>query len=459
MQFISARLAGAALPEVVLPEAPPPDPAHAGEERPQPDPVKAAELMDAAVPQTLAAPQPLWLVECGNFSHAGLPCPDLRALTHLKALGLAGGVAAVPGSAELQLEAQHAATLLKDSPVPVVSCNLRIKLEDARVQPFVKLAPGWFLTGVTSWKPAPAGPPANRWWELDDPVSSVRAVLRKLPRGARVVVVATHQPDTVLTALADMPLALIVGGNVRTAPQQAPMLPAPPGKAQLLDLVSLSPGKTGAAGRTALQITPWQVALSDVWPDDTQVTALFKEEYKLVRARLLGIRAESGGTQGWRKIEWGQSAKYLPQAPGQPTGPSAPTAPPALSYAGPDSCKACHPEAYATWQASVHSQAVAALKTPEDRENLDCLKCHSTGLLQPGGYDPFNPQPDRAWVSCENCHGPGSDHIALMSGKQGPPGAQGLGIARGALADCASCHDKYNSPAFDAQAYWAKIKH
>lgn len=93
------------LPEVVVPEAPPPDPAHAGDERAQPDPVKAAELMDTAMSAGLDAPQPLWLVECGNFCRASLPCPDLRALTHLKALKLAGAVAAVPGSAELQLEA------------------------------------------------------------------------------------------------------------------------------------------------------------------------------------------------------------------------------------------------------------------------------------------------------------------------------------------------------------------
>jgi len=37
--------------------------------------------------------------------------------------------------------------------------------------------------------------------------------------------------------------------------------------------------------------------------------------------------------------------------------------------------------------------------------------------------------------------------------------ANGTGIARGSTDTCLTCHDSYNSPQFEARAYWDKIKH
>lgn len=472
MQYLRARLNNQPLPQVPLsapPPSPAPDAAHAGNEQAQPDPAQAAALLDAALagvtagqkPGKPAAPQPLWLVDCGNFSATDVAFPGLRARTHLEALQLMGAVAAVPGSAELQLKAVQAQEFISASQVPVVSCNLQAKLEGAAVQPYVKLAPGWYLTGVTSWTPAPGLPPEDRWWELAGAVDSVRSVQKQLPPGARLIVVATYQPDVVIRELSNI-AAVVVAPEPAAAPAGAPVLPPPTTKAEYLTLATL------VAAGPKVSLAPWQLMLSDVWPDDPQVVALFKEEYQRIRERILGVRAGSGGKNGWKKMDWKQADKFLPPkggaagADGSPgAGTTAPGSAPASSgphYAGAASCKPCHEKQYAVWENTAHFAAFASLPTAEDQGNLDCLKCHSTGLLQPGGYDPFGATAAMGAVGCEMCHGPGSQHNTLMNEKGKQAGGD-LAIRKGQLTNCASCHDKYNSPKFEQQAYWAKVKH
>lgn len=495
MQLIQARLAGRPLPELAPLDQPEPpaeaDAAHAGAERIEPDVQQAARLLDAALPGTdanplpggLVQPQPLWLAECGNFTSRALPFPGLRARMHLRALALMGCVAAVPGSAELQLTEAQALEFLRDSPVPIVSCNLKLKLDGAEVLPYLKLAPGWYLTGVSSWQPAVGEPPAQRWWELNDALHSVQGVLGQLPRDARLIVIAAYQPETAYRSLAQLPLALLVGGSVPLPAAPAPMLPAPPGKAEVLRLATLD------ASAGAVQAAPWQIELSDIWPDDPQVIPLFKEEYKAIRERVLGVRANAGGKDAWKKVEWGQSDMYLPGASGSATGAEGAGGAPggeqlaATAYVGAQACQSCHAEAYRAWQQSRHYHALESLLPQQDNENLDCLRCHSTALLQPGGYDPYAPNAVLGRVGCESCHGPGTEHAALMAGGKVPPAGDPVGaghgqpasaagagmnppaaagplrIRRGSLDDCVTCHDSYNSPRFNAQEYWAKVKH
>ncbi len=499
MQFLRARLSGQPLPEITpaaqAAASAPPDAEHAGAGRIEPDARQAAAIMDEALPGGsanplpggLAQPQPLWLVECGNFTSRSLPFPGLRALTHLQALALMGCNAAVPGSAELQLTGAQALEFMQDSPVPLVSCNLQLKLPGASVAQFVKLSPGWYVTGVSSWKPAPGEPPAERWWELKDAVESARGVLEQLPRGAQLIVIAPHQPEAVYQALAQLPLALLVGSEVRLAGAGAPMLSPPAGKAELLRLATLDAGADG------VQLAPWQFELSDYWPDDPQVGPLFKQEYKTIRERVLGVRAGAGGKNAWKKVEWGQSDTYLPGGgkAGSVAGTSAQSAVAAAAgarqaplYVGATSCMPCHSTIYYDWVKSRHARALMSLKAEEERQNLDCLKCHTTGLLQSGGYDPFTEWAGNGMVDCEACHGPGAAHVALMSGGNAAPAGAAAGAAagsdaagnagdaggaaasagplrirRGSLSDCVTCHDSYNSPKFDAQAYWAKVKH
>ena len=45
--------------------------------------------------------------------------------------------------------------------------------------------------------------------------------------------------------------------------------------------------------------------------------------------------------------------------------------------------------------------------------DANCLKCHSTGFGQPTGFKSLKETPNLAANTCENCHGPGSEHVKV----------------------------------------------
>lgn len=101
----------------------------------------------------------------------------------------------------------------------------------------------------------------------------------------------------------------------------------------------------------------------------------------------------------------------------------------APTYVGSAQCKVCHNkkdegEQYNKWKAEKHSKAFETLKSPEavkigqdkglakpPHEAPECLKCHTTAFDAATGKVPDKIKLEDA-VSCEHCHGPGSDHIA-----------------------------------------------
>ena len=110
----------------------------------------------------------------------------------------------------------------------------------------------------------------------------------------------------------------------------------------------------------------------------------------------------------------------------------------------------------------------------------ECLSCHTTGW-QPQQYTPFSSGFESmtstqhlAGSGCENCHGPGSEHVRLerlelldevvaagdlLSARQ----ALQVSIARAKEHQCATCHDLDNSPDFHDEGafekYWTQIEH
>jgi hypothetical protein len=67
---------------------------------------------------------------------------------------------------------------------------------------------------------------------------------------------------------------------------------------------------------------------------------------------------------------------------------------------GPETCKACHPSAYATWRAGPHARTLDALPA-QSRKDPRCLTCHA-----PDAEDGL------VGISCEACHGPGRVYSA-----------------------------------------------
>jgi hypothetical protein len=140
-------------------------------------------------------------------------------------------------------------------------------------------------------------------------------------------------------------------------------------------------------------------------------------------------------------------------------------------FVGAQRCNECHKKAYAKWRTTGHASAFDSLRT--GRRDIprihdpECLACHVTG---------WNPQDvyryETGWISesqtpklagnqCENCHGPGSRHIALIKSGQKMKARNLVRVSLEQARDklCVTCHDLDNSPHFDFESYWEEIAH
>jgi hypothetical protein len=126
------------------------------------------------------------------------------------------------------------------------------------------------------------------------------------------------------------------------------------------------------------------------------------------------------------------------------------------AYVGAASCLQCHETEAAFWAETKHARAYATLVTVEKQFSLDCIRCHVTGWQQPGGICRIDRTQvggpgiqgkgiGRRDVQCEDCHGPGSEHVK---------DATGAFIQREVPASaCMRCHEAANSPHFDDAKY------
>ena len=141
----------------------------------------------------------------------------------------------------------------------------------------------------------------------------------------------------------------------------------------------------------------------------------------------------------------------------------------APTYVGSGKCQICHkPEKqgqqYPIWEKSNHAKAYAALNSPGAAANAQalgvkdpttdarCLKCH-------GPVAEFQAE----GVTCEACHGAGSDYKALSVMKVKDEAIKkGLKILDGPEAIktwCLTCHKDAHGKTFDFASSWDKIKH
>ena len=106
------------------------------------------------------------------------------------------------------------------------------------------------------------------------------------------------------------------------------------------------------------------------------------------------------------------------------------------AYSGEEFCSVCHRDQHATWQLTKHSNAWETLVEHGKDRDPDCLRCHTVGFGQPGGFDTTKRQEHLRGVQCENCHGRGGPH-------QSPEFAKA-----GFEPVCLGCHDPQHSLRF-----------
>jgi hypothetical protein len=144
-----------------------------------------------------------------------------------------------------------------------------------------------------------------------------------------------------------------------------------------------------------------------------------------------------------------------------------------FTYVGSAKCAVCHKtetqgQQYPIWQGTKHSQSFAALSSPQAAENAkaanvqnpvespDCLKCHAP-LYEKAA------ELKAEGVTCEVCHGPGSDYKKLNIMKDVALAKQnGLIIydTQDAIKkQCLTCHANAHGKSFDFATAFEKIKH
>lgn len=156
-------------------------------------------------------------------------------------------------------------------------------------------------------------------------------------------------------------------------------------------------------------------------------------------------------------------------------------------YLGSEKCGECHDTEYEIWESTPHSHAfdsltVAYAQASDDpsmaaRVRVDrihdpeCVNCHSTGwdaqdvLRFETGFTGRESTPHLMHVHCENCHGPGSKHVALEESGAADELLQAerdklhLSIDTAEVQLCIKCHDYENSPDFNFDTYWPQIEH
>jgi hypothetical protein len=135
---------------------------------------------------------------------------------------------------------------------------------------------------------------------------------------------------------------------------------------------------------------------------------------------------------------------------------------PGATFTGAETCKVCHPGTFKFWSTTGHAGAFQSLKKdpkPNVIYDAECILCHTTGFEYTSGWRSEEATPHLAGNQCENCHGPGSKHSAEPDNGEFQ---QAMAITA-EQADknrlCLHCHDQDNSPHFEFEEYWKKIKH
>jgi hypothetical protein len=135
-----------------------------------------------------------------------------------------------------------------------------------------------------------------------------------------------------------------------------------------------------------------------------------------------------------------------PPAGGGGTGNSGLTG----DYVGSQTCRLCHTRIHDAWQETLHAEALETLEAIGQGDNPACVGCHTVGFGEPGGFVDRATTNALAEVGCEDCHGPGSDHIHNVSDESLRPPRD----IRAAV--CGRCHQGSHHPNYEQ---WQESAH
>jgi hypothetical protein len=138
-----------------------------------------------------------------------------------------------------------------------------------------------------------------------------------------------------------------------------------------------------------------------------------------------------------------------------------------LEYVGSKYCKLCHDYEYDKWMTSKqvfipglekqaspdsrHAGAFATLEKVGSEYDPECIICHVVGMQYQTGYVSPVKTPEMKDVGCENCHGPGSEHLRSLGAIE----------TSGPISTCSDCHTAEHSAEYasNQKQYFEKIVH
>lgn len=120
-------------------------------------------------------------------------------------------------------------------------------------------------------------------------------------------------------------------------------------------------------------------------------------------------------------------------------------------WVGTAACAECHEAETDQWRGTSHASAMRTLIRVHRDAQPRCVSCHVVGFGTTGGYRVGAKTLHLAGVQCENCHGPGSAHVA-------DPRAANI-VKRVPESVCVSCHTPEHSEAFVYTDRIPKVTH
>ncbi len=147
------------------------------------------------------------------------------------------------------------------------------------------------------------------------------------------------------------------------------------------------------------------------------------------------------------------------------------------SFVGSETCGECHTRAYRIFKETGHAHATDTLTKldPPRQYDPECISCHATGWEPQkyfpfgGGFESLDATAHLGGNGCENCHGPGSDHVKAEDDPDATDDlrdslreAMRTTLEEAQKNTCLKCHDLDNSPDYIKQgfdAYWPAVEH
>lgn len=149
-------------------------------------------------------------------------------------------------------------------------------------------------------------------------------------------------------------------------------------------------------------------------------------------------------------------------------------------YVGNRHCNKCHSNELTSHMGTSHIKSMQVLTLNKEDANPECLKCHTTGYGEDGGFVNKAETYHMAKVDCEACHGPGREHLGIelqieearkLNSRRKANDEQ-LALLESIKGEydtkirkevpeniCLQCHTNEWSPDFNYEEYVVKVNH